>query len=85
MDSEQAIFRLFIWLWFFLGVSLHILLKARASIAARSNSVTTFRTWWEYNWRDFGWRLFLDGVGLMLWEVAPQLLGAFAGLMEVRR
>jgi hypothetical protein len=80
MDSEQALFRLLVWFWFFLGVILHLLLRARASIAAASNSVTSFRDWWEYNWRDLGWRLFLDGVGLMVWEVTPHILGSFWGL-----
>jgi hypothetical protein len=79
MDSEQALLRLLIWFWYFLGVSLHILLKSRASIAASSNSITTFRGWWEHNWQDMGWRLFLDGVGLMLWEVAPHILGSVIG------
>ena len=75
MDSQQVTFRLLVWGFFFLGVSLHILLRARATIAAKSNSVTTFRIWWRYNWRDLGWRLFLDGLGLMFWEVTPYIPG----------
>jgi hypothetical protein len=70
VDYRSARFRLIIWLLYFLGVSLHILLRARASIAAASNSVSTFRSWWQYNWHDLGWRLFLDGVGLMGWELS---------------
>jgi hypothetical protein len=79
VDYEQALFRLLIWGCYFLGVSLHILLRARASIAARSNSVTSFRAWWDFNWHDLGWRLFLDGSGLMLWEISPQMLGSVIG------
>jgi len=69
------VFRLIVWALYFNGVSLHILLRAKGSIKSRSNSIHTFRTWWELNWRDLGWELFLDGVALMFWEVSPQLVG----------
>ena len=42
---------------------------------AESNSVTTFKVWWEYNHRELGWRLFLDGIGLMFWEFSPLVPG----------
>ena len=75
MPADQVAFRLAVWALFFNGVGLHILLRARGSIASRSNSVKTFRAWWELNWHDLGWRLFLDGLGLMAWEVAPFVPG----------
>lgn len=73
--DQQSTFRLAIWALFFLGVWLHILLRARASVASSSNSVGTVLVWWELNWRELGWELFLDGVGLMFWEVSPHLFG----------
>lgn len=72
MDSEQA---LYVWVLFNLGVLLQILFQARGSIAARSNSITSFRVWWEYNRRELGWRLFIDGLWFGVWVAGPQLLG----------
>lgn len=56
-----------------------MLLSARASIASQSNSIMTFRTWWDLNWRTLRLRVLCDGVALMIWEYSPQLIGQFTG------
>jgi len=75
MDPEQA---LCVWLLFYIGVLLQILFQARGSIAAKSNSIKSFRVWWDYNHRDLGGRLFIDGVLWMGWMVGPHFLGEAA-------
>jgi hypothetical protein len=75
MDPEQA---LYVWLLFHVGILLQILLQARASIAARSNSIGSFRVWWEHNHRELGLRLFIDGALWMGWMVGPHFLGEAA-------
>lgn len=75
MDHGQT---LYVWVLFHLGVVLQILFQARGSIAATSNSIKSFPVWWEYNRRDLGWRLFIDGVCFGFWLVGPQFLGAAA-------
>lgn len=79
IDSQPSIFRLLVWALFFLGVGLHILLCARGSIASRSNSIKTFRSWWEFNWQELGWRLLLDSAALMIWEGGPHVIGDVIG------
>jgi hypothetical protein len=79
VDSKEALFRLLVWFLYFNGVGVHILISARASIAAKSNSIVTMRSWWEYNWHTLGFRLFLDSVFLMGWEVSPQVVGQVLG------
>jgi hypothetical protein len=73
--GSQAIFRFVVWALFFNGVFLHILVRARGSIASASNSVKTFRAWWDLNWRDLGWRLAFDGVGMIAWILSPRVFG----------
>jgi hypothetical protein len=72
MDPEQA---LYVWVLFNLGVLLQILFQARGSIASSSNSIKSFRVWWQYNVRDLGWRLFVDGLWFAVWLVGPYFLG----------
>ena len=76
MNSEQA---LYVWLLFHLGVVLQILVQARGSIAATSNSISSFWVWWAYNNRELGWRLFVDGLCWTVWIVGPHFLGEAAG------
>jgi hypothetical protein len=75
MDPEQA---LYVYILYYMGVVLHILLQARGSIAARSNSIRSFRVWWEYNHRELGLRLFADSVLWMVWICGPHFLGEAA-------
>ncbi len=75
MNSAQA---LYVWLLFHLGVMLQILIQARGSIAATSNSISSFRVWWEFNQRELGWRLFIDGLCWTVWVVGPIFLGTGA-------
>jgi hypothetical protein len=75
VDSEQA---LYVWLLFYAGVLLDILFQARGSIAAKSNSIKSFRVWWEYNVRELGWRLLIDGICWMIWMTGPHFLGEAA-------
>ena len=75
MTAEQA---LYVWVLFHVGAALQILLQARASIAAKSNSIESFRVWWEYNHRELGLRLFIDGALWMGWMVGPHFLGEAA-------
>jgi hypothetical protein len=75
MTGEQT---LYVWLLFNLGVLLQILFQARGSIAAKSNSITTFRVWWHYNWKDLCWRLAGDGVLWIAWIAGPHYLGEAA-------
>jgi hypothetical protein len=79
VDSKLALFRLAIWFLYFDGVAVHILLTARASIASQSNSIKTFRVWWNLNWHTLRLRLLCDGVALVIWEYSPQLIGQFIG------
>ena len=72
MDSEQA---LYLWILFQAGVVLQMLFQARGSIVARSNSIKSFRVWWEYNRLQLGWRLFIDGLLFGIWVVGPRILG----------
>jgi hypothetical protein len=75
MDSQQA---LYLYLLFQLGALLQILFQARGSIVARSNSITSFGVWWEYNRKDLGWRLFIDGLLFGVWVAGPEVLGEAA-------
>jgi hypothetical protein len=77
--SDIAKFRLAVWALYYLGVVLHVLVSARASIASDSNSVKTFRFWWECNWKTLRKRLVCDAIALVLWEVSPALLGQIIG------
>jgi hypothetical protein len=75
VNSQQT---LYIWLLFNLGVVTNLLFQAWASIKATSNSIKNFREWWQYNWKDLGWRLAIDGTCWMLWMVGPSFLGTAA-------
>jgi hypothetical protein len=78
VNSEQT---LHVWLLFYAGVLLDILLQALGSIVAKSNSITSFRVWWQYNVHALGWRLLIDGLCWMLWMVGPHYLGDAAARM----
>lgn len=75
MNPVQAAF---VYVLFYLGVLLNILIQAYCSIRARSNSIKSFRTWLQLNFHDLGWRLAIDGVCWAIWMVGPSFLGAAA-------
>lgn len=79
MDSKEALFRLLVWFLYFNGVGIHILLCAIGSIAAKSNSVVTFRAWWDYNWPTLRIRMLCNSGALIFWELSPRLLGELIG------
>jgi hypothetical protein len=75
VSPEQT---LYVWILFYLGVVLDILFQARGSIAAKSNSIKSFRVWLNYNMAELGWRLAIDAACWMVWIVGPHFLGAAA-------
>jgi len=79
VDSKEALFRLLVWFLYFNGVGIHILISARASIAAGSNSVGSFRTWWDYNWHTLRMRMLCNAAALIIWELSPRLISQVMG------
>ena len=79
MDSKEALFRLLVWFLYFNGVGVHILISALGSIKATSNSVVSFRGWWDHNWETLRIRVFVDAACLIVWYIAPQVLGQVIG------
>jgi hypothetical protein len=78
MRNSEA---LYVYFLYYLGVVLHILLQARGTIRAQSNSIHSFRIWWDFNHRELRIRLLIDGVLWMVWIAGPRFLGEAAAHM----
>jgi hypothetical protein len=74
-----------IWLWvfFWIGWSLHLLMMALASVSARSNALRGWRGLWEwaqFNLAPIATRIFISTCAMLIWRDNPELFKNVLGV-----
>lgn len=71
------------WIPFLVGLAIHVLLQAQASVRASSNGVMTLRAWLSLMWVPVVGRLFLCSVGMAFWLESPALFSKGLSLIAI--